>query len=76
MRRPLARLHFGAGVALVAGLAVTVGRLGIEWQWFSQFDAQEVALKRWLIQVVTFCLVMGLGGCFQWKQLQRCWPRP
>ena len=73
LRRPLALLRFGAGLALGAGLAITVGRLGIEWQWFSQFDAQDVALKRWLIQVVTFCLVMGLGGYFQWQQLQRSW---
>lgn len=73
MRRPIALLRFGAGVALVAGLAIALGRLGIEWQWFSQFDAQEVALKRWLVQIVTFLLVMGLGAYLQWQQLQRCW---
>ena len=69
----MALLRFGAGVVLVAGLAIAFGRLGVEWQWFSQFDAEGVALKRWLIQVITFLLVMGLGAYLQWQQLQRCW---
>lgn len=50
-----------------------MSRLGIEWLWFSQFGAQAVALKRWLIQLLTFALVVGLGGILQLKQLQRCW---
>ena len=73
MSRPTALLRFAAGLALVAGLAIAFSRLGIEWQWFSQFNAQGVALKRWLIQIVTFTLVMGLGGYLQLQQLQRSW---
>ena len=73
LRRPIALLRFAAAVALVAGLAIALSRLGIEWQWFSQFNAQAVALNRWSIQIVTFCLVMGLGGYLQWKLLQRSW---
>ena len=69
----MALLRFGTGVVLVAGLAIAFARLGIEWQWFSQFHAEGVALKRWLIQIVTFLVVMGLGAYLQWQQLQRCW---
>jgi hypothetical protein len=62
LKRPLLLLRCCAGLALVVGLAVLGSRLGIEWLWFSQFGDQGVALKRWLIQIVTFLLVMGLGG--------------
>ena len=73
LKRPLLLLRCCAGLALVVGGAVAGSRLGIEWLWFSQFGDQGVALKRWLIQIGTFLLVMGLGGFFQLKQLQRCW---
>ena len=73
LSRPPTFLRLFASVALVAGLTIALGRLGIEWQWFSQFDAQWVALKRWLIQIVTFLVVMGFGGFLQLNQLQRSW---
>jgi hypothetical protein len=59
------------GVAvLLVGLA---SRLVIEWQWFGEFQAQEMVLRRWLLQVGAFVLVMGLGVPLQLMQLQRCW---
>ena len=73
MSRPRTLLRLSAVLALVAGLAIAGSRLGIEWQWFGQFEAQRVALKRWLIQIVTFLVVMGFGGFLQLKQLQRSW---
>jgi len=54
-------------------LVVTVSRLGIEWEWFAQFGFQSVLLRRWLLQLTTFAVVMGLGIALQLKQLQRCW---
>lgn len=58
---------------LAIGLLVLFPRLGVEWQWFAQFDAQGVLLRRWLLQVVAFVLVLGLGIPLQLQQLQRGW---
>jgi len=52
---------------------VTVSRLTIEWHWFAEFDAQGLLLRRWLLQITAFVVVMGLGVPLQWQQLQRCW---
>ena len=65
--------HGLPAVALLAGLMVLVPRLGIEWQWFSQFGFEPVLLRRWLLQVGAFALVLGLGVPLQLQQLQRCW---
>ncbi|MCT0199675.1 UPF0182 family protein [Synechococcus sp. CS-1325] len=54
-------------------LGVAVPRLGIEWEWFAQFGFESVALRRWLLQLVAFLLVMGLGVPLQLQQLKRCW---
>jgi uncharacterized membrane protein (UPF0182 family) len=54
-------------------LGVVVPRLGVEWEWFAQFGFQSVVLRRWLLQLITFLLVMGLGIPLQLQQLQRCW---
>ena len=43
------------------GLLVLVARLSIEWQWFGEFGAQGMVLRRWLLQLVAFLLAMGLG---------------
>ncbi len=60
-------------LALAMGLAVLLPRLGIEWQWFAQFDAEVVLLRRWLLQLIAFTLVLGLGIPLQLQQLQRSW---
>ena len=60
-------------VALLAGLLVLLPRLGIEWQWFAQFNAEVVLLRRWLLQLLAFVLVLGLGIPLQMQQLQRSW---
>jgi uncharacterized membrane protein (UPF0182 family) len=60
-------------LALLTGLLVLVPRLWIEWHWFAQFDAQGVLVRRWLLQVLAFALVMGLGVPLQLQQLQRSW---
>ena len=54
-------------------MAVLLPRLGIEWQWFAQFDAQVVLLRRWLLQLMAFALVLGLGIPLQLQQLQASW---
>ncbi|MFZ9621976.1 MAG: UPF0182 family protein, partial [Prochlorococcaceae cyanobacterium] len=59
------------GVLLVA--VVLASRLTIEWLWFAEFGAQGMLLRRWLLQIVAFALVMGLGVPLQLQQLQRCW---
>jgi len=65
--------HGLPAAALLAGLMVLIPRLGIEWQWFSQFGFEPVLLRRWLLQVGAFALVLGLGIPLQLQQLQRCW---
>ena len=62
-----------AGLGLLVLLLVAASRLAIEWQWFSDFDAQAMLLRRWLLQLAAFVLVMGLGIPLQLQQLQRCW---
>jgi uncharacterized membrane protein (UPF0182 family) len=60
-------------VGLGALLLFLAARLTIEWLWFSEFQAQGMLLRRWLLQLVSFALVMGLGVPLQLQQLQRCW---
>jgi hypothetical protein len=48
-------------------------RLVIESQWFGQFGAEPVILRRWLLQLLGFGLVFGLGVPLQLQQLRRCW---
>jgi hypothetical protein len=55
------------------GLLLLVARLSIEWQWFGEFGAQGMVLRRWLLQLAAFLVVMGLGVPLQLQQLQRCW---
>ena len=65
--------------ALVAGpllllLALLIAsRLRVEWEWFAQFGFEAPLLRRWLLQLLAFTLVFGLGCLLQLKQLQRCW---
>ena len=66
-------LRLVAVIALLAGLLVLGPRLSIEWQWFGEFGLQAVVLRRWLLQLLAFVLVMGLGVPLQLQQLQRCW---
>jgi uncharacterized membrane protein (UPF0182 family) len=64
------------GLGVVAGLALLLlaaSRLTIEWFWFGEFQAQGMLLRRWMLQVVGFAVVMGLGVPLQLQQLQRCW---
>jgi len=74
-RHSLQRLlrHGLPAAALLVGLMVLLPRLGIEWQWFAQFGFERVLLRRWLLQVFAFALVLGLGVPLQLQQLQRCW---
>ena len=75
VRRPRADAWWRllAGLALLLLLVVVVSRVAIEWQWFSDFEAQGMLLRRWLLQLGAFVLVMGLGIPLQLQQLQRCW---
>ncbi|MBM5802631.1 MAG: UPF0182 family protein [Cyanobacteria bacterium K_DeepCast_35m_m2_155] len=81
MKRSAASAPFKPGLALRALLlsgvllvaVVLASRLTIEWLWFSEFGAQGMLLRRWLLQIVAFALVMGLGVPLQLQQLQRCW---
>ena len=57
---------------LVVGVLV-VSRLSVEWAWYSQFDFQQVLLRRWMLQLLGFLLVMGVGIPLQLQQLHRCW---
>ena len=63
----------GALLALLLGLLVLLPRLAIEAQWFHQFGAEPVILRRWLLQLLGFSAVLGLGVPLQLQQLQRCW---
>ncbi len=60
-------------VLVLLALLVVAARLSIEWEWFAQFGFQSVVLRRWLLQLLAFLLVMGLGVPLQLMQLQRCW---
>jgi hypothetical protein len=60
-------------LALVVLVIVLASRLIIEWLWFAEFAAQGMLLRRWLLQIAAFTLVMGLGVPLQLQQLQRCW---
>ena len=63
----------GLLAALLSAALVLASRLGIEWQWFAQFGFEPVLLRRWLLQIGAFAVVMGLGIPLQLQQLQRCW---
>ncbi len=72
LRLPVVGLLLVAlGVAV--GVAVVVPRLWIEHRWFEQFQAAPVLWRRWLLQLLAFAVVMGLGVPLQLQQLQRCW---
>ena len=60
-------------LALLLGALVLLPRLGIERQWFAQFGAESVVMRRWLLQVLAFVVVLGLGVPLQLQQLSRCW---
>ena len=68
----LLRLAVLLALALIGGVGL-LGRLLVEWQWFGQFGFQSVVLRRWVLQLVAFALVLGIGSLLQLKQLQRCW---
>lgn len=71
-RRP--HLAIGLAIAFALLLALWAGaRLAIEWLWFSQFDFQQILLRRWMLQIAAFAAVFGLGSALQLAQLQRCW---
>ncbi len=62
-----------ASLALLMGMLVLISRLSIERLWFAQFGAESVVMRRWLLQVLAFAVVMGLGVPLQLQQLNRCW---
>jgi len=66
-------LRWLALLALALGALVLLPRLGIERLWFAQFGAESVVLRRWLLQLLAFAVVMGLGVPLQLQQLHRCW---
>jgi hypothetical protein len=45
----------------------------VEGQWFAEFDSAPVILRRWLLQLLGFGVVLGLGVPLQLQQLKRCW---
>jgi uncharacterized membrane protein (UPF0182 family) len=55
------------------GVALLLARLLVEWQWFAQFGFQSILLRRWVLQLIAFVGVLGIGSLLQLKQLQRCW---
>lgn len=66
-------LRWLAALALLFGLLLLIARLGIERLWFAQFGAEMVVMRRWLLQLLGFAVVMGLGVPLQLQQLNRCW---
>ena len=76
LRSPAPPLLVKAAAFLIPAailLGVAVPRLGVEWEWFGQFGFESVVLRRWLLQLTAFLVVMGLGIPLQLQQLQRCW---
>ena len=69
----LGALRWLAALALLFGLLLLFARLGIERLWFAQFGAEMVVMRRWLLQLLGFAVVMGLGVPLQLQQLNRCW---
>ena len=59
LTRPLRWL---AWLGLLLAALVVVPRLLIEIQWFAQFGAEPVILRRWLLQLLGFGLVLGQIG--------------
>ncbi|MFN5162899.1 MAG: hypothetical protein ACK5IA_13660, partial [Cyanobacteriota bacterium] len=68
--RLAAALRLLAIPLLLLGLLILVARLSVEWQWFAQFGFQAVLLRRWLLQLLAFAVVMGFGVPLQLQQLQ------
>ena len=66
-------VRLGGLLALITGLLVLLPRLWVEHQWFAQFAAASVVERRWLLQLLAFAVVMGLGVPLQLQQLNRCW---
>ena len=71
--RPRVLGRWVAVLGLLLLVVIGTSRLAIEWLWFAEFNAQPLVLRRWLLQLVAFALVMGLGVPLQLQQLQRCW---
>ena len=67
------RTSLAAALALLLGVLVLGSRLAVESQWFAQFGADSVLWRRWLLQLLAFVVVMGLGVPLQLQQLSRCW---
>jgi len=59
--------------ALGLGALVLLPRLLVEGQWFAEFASAPVILRRWLLQLLGFGVVLGLGVPLQLQQLKRCW---
>lgn len=73
-KRLLRALALTGLAALLLGLVpLLLSRLWVEFAWFSQFGFEAVLLRRWLLQIVGFLLVFGIGSTLQLQQLQRCW---
>ncbi|MEB3165258.1 MAG: UPF0182 family protein [Cyanobacteriota bacterium] len=73
-RRPWRSLLPGLLVlATLLAALVLAARMAIELSWFHQFGLQTLLLRRWLLQVLGFTLVFGVGSLLQLQQLQRCW---
>lgn len=70
LTRPLRWLGL---TALGLGALVLLPRLLVEGQWFAEFDSAPVILRRWLLQLLGFGVVLGLGVPLQLQQLKRCW---
>jgi uncharacterized membrane protein (UPF0182 family) len=70
LTRPLRWLGF---TALGLGALVLLPRLLVEGQWFAEFESTPVILRRWLLQLLGFGVVLGLGVPLQLQQLKRCW---
>ena len=62
-----------AGIGVAALILLVSSRLWIEWEWFTQLGFTGVVRRRWLLQIVAFVLVFGLGVPLQLQQMGRCW---
>ncbi|MFL0793082.1 MAG: UPF0182 family protein [Prochlorococcus sp.] len=69
-------IRLGPWLLLAAGLAWILLRMQVEWAWFSQFDWQQVLLRRWLLQgagliVALFIVLPCQRWQRRWQTLQR-----
>jgi uncharacterized membrane protein (UPF0182 family) len=69
--RRIALILLGIGAAALVLLVSS--RLWIEWQWFLQLGFVDVVRRRWVLQIMAFLLVLGLGVPLQLQQMGRCW---